>query len=55
VAPSASLGLAVAGLTLAAIGFVLWGIVGALGAGLIVSSFDGGQEEAVPVEHVETP
>ncbi len=46
-------GLATTGLTLGAIGLVLWSAVLLLGAGLLLQSFDGGTEEGVPVEIIE--
>jgi uncharacterized protein YndB with AHSA1/START domain len=45
-------GLATAGLTLGAIGFVLWGVLIAGGGVLIMNEYVDGQEEGVPVEHV---
>jgi uncharacterized protein YndB with AHSA1/START domain len=47
-------GFATAGITLGAIGFVLWGVLIAGAGVLIVNQYDGGQEEQVPVEPVPT-
>jgi uncharacterized protein YndB with AHSA1/START domain len=46
-------GLATMGLTLGAIGLVLWSVVLLLGAGLVMQSFDGGSEDQVPIETIE--
>jgi uncharacterized protein YndB with AHSA1/START domain len=45
-------GFATAGLTLGAIGFVLWGVLIAGGAAVFVQSYSDGQDEQVPVERV---
>ncbi len=47
-------GLATAGLTLGAIGFVLWGVLIVGGALVFVQSYSDGQDEQVPVEPVPT-
>ena len=47
-------GLATAGLTLGAIGFVLWGVLIVGGALVISSTYVDGEEEQVPVEPVPT-
>jgi hypothetical protein len=44
--------MATAGLTLGAIGFVLWGVLLAGGAAVFIQSYEDGQDESVPVESV---
>jgi uncharacterized protein YndB with AHSA1/START domain len=43
-------GLATAGLTLGAIGLVLWGLIVAVGVGTYVSQYSSGYDESAPVE-----